>query len=96
MYTENRLGTSVHILHPPSLMARTIKLSSAHKLAYDTIVTSHNPKTKLSFSQPTGSELQHALNATPPYFVQVNAFQQQIVILSQELIMVYVQGNILI
>jgi len=69
MFTENELGTYVHILHPPSLMARIIKLSSAHKLACDAIVTSHNPKPKLSFSQPTDSELQHALNATAAHCV---------------------------
>jgi hypothetical protein len=69
MYIENKLGTSVHILHPPSLMAQTIKLSSAHKSACDATVTSHNPKPKLSFSQPTDSELQHVLNATLAHFV---------------------------
>jgi len=69
MYTENKLGTSVHILHTPYLMSRTINLCSAHKLACDAIVTSHNPKAKLSFSQPADSELQHVLNATPAHFV---------------------------
>lgn len=67
MYTENKLGTSVHILHTPYLMSRTINLCSAHKLACDAIVTYHNPK--LSFSQPADSELQHVLKASPAHFV---------------------------
>jgi len=53
MYTENKLGTAVRILLATSLMAQTIKLPSAHELSCDATVTSHNPKTKLSFSQPT-------------------------------------------
>ena len=55
MYTENKLGTSVHILHTPHLLSRTINLCSTHKLACDAIVTSHNPEPKLSFSQPADS-----------------------------------------
>jgi hypothetical protein len=51
MYTENKLAASVHILHAPYLMSRNTNLCSAHKLACDAIVTSHNPKPKLSFPQ---------------------------------------------